>query len=93
MDQDKMQPVAVVGMACRYPDDATSPEDFFKMLSEGRSAWSEVPKDRYKIDSYYHPDKGRMGGTRSKGAHWMKEDISRFDAPVRVNWKELSFDS
>jgi acyl transferase domain-containing protein len=82
MDQDKMKPVAVVGMVCRYPGDASSPEAFFKMLAEGRSAWSEVPKDRYNIESYYHPSKDRMGATRSRGAHWMKEDVSVFDAPV-----------
>lgn len=83
MEDDMVKPVAVVGMACRFPDDATSPDAFYDMLSSGRSAWSEVPANRFKIDSYYHPSGERVGTTQARGAHWMKEDPALFDAPVR----------
>ena len=86
---DKMEAVAVVGMACRYPDDATSPSAFFEMLVNARSAWSEVPENRYNLDAYWHPNKERIGTTTSRGAHWMKEDPACFDAPVAKH--ELSF--
>ena len=76
------KPVAVVGMACRFPDDATSPSAFYDLLANGRSAWSEVPKNRFNIDSYYHPSNNRIGTTNARGAHWMKEDPALFDAPV-----------
>ncbi|KAI0415269.1 putative polyketide synthase [Xylaria grammica] len=77
-----MMPVAVVGMACRFPGDATSPTAFFEMLVKGRSAWSEVPKDRYNIDAYWHPSKERIGTTTARGGYWMKEDPALFDASV-----------
>lgn len=81
---DNVTPVAIVGMACRFPDDATSPQAFYEMLASGRSAWGEVPKNRYNIDSYWHPNKERIGTTSARGAHWMKEDPAVFDAPVSI---------
>lgn len=52
---------AVVGLDLKFPGDATSPESFFDMLLQGRSALSEIPKERYNLDSFYHPDPGRAG--------------------------------
>lgn len=50
------QPIAVIGMALRFPQDATSPEKFWEMLIDGRSARTEVPKERYNVDSHYRSD-------------------------------------
>lgn len=50
------QPVAIIGMGLRFPQDATSPEKFWQMLVDGRSAKTEVPKERYNIDSHYRSD-------------------------------------
>lgn len=50
------QPIAVIGMALRFPQDATSPEKFWEMLVDGRSARTEVPKGRYNVDSHYRSD-------------------------------------
>ena len=80
--KDVKAPIAIVGMACRFPDDAISPAAFYEMLAKGRSAWSEVPKNRYNIDAYHHLSSGRIGTTTARGAHWMKEDPALFDAPV-----------
>ena len=81
-EQDNTMPIAVVGVGCRFPGEARSPQAFFEMLSKGRAAWSEVPKDRYSIDQYYHPSNNRAGTTNSKGAHFLTEDPGLFDAPV-----------
>ncbi|KAL9080059.1 MAG: hypothetical protein Q9159_007665 [Coniocarpon cinnabarinum] len=75
------QPIAIVGLACRFPGDGESPQEFYEMLKASRSAWSEVPKDRFTADSFYHPDYDRQGANVTKGAHFMKQDISKFDAP------------
>ena len=82
-EQDKIMPIAVVGTGCRFPGEARSPQAFFEMLSKGRAAWSEVPKDRYSINQYYHPSNNRAGTTNSKGAHFLTEDPGLFDASVR----------
>jgi acyl transferase domain-containing protein len=53
--------IAVVGMSCRFPGDSNSPEKLWKMCAEARDCWSEVPKSRYNIDGFYHPDPERNG--------------------------------
>lgn len=56
--------IAVVGLDLKFPGDATSPEAFFDMLLQGRSALTDIPKDRYNIDAFYHPDPDRAGAVR-----------------------------
>lgn len=48
-------PTAIVGMSCRFPGDANNPERFWDLLSNGRSAWSEIPESRFNKDAFYHP--------------------------------------
>ena len=60
LGDDKMEPIAVIGFAARLPGDATSAEGFWQMLSEGRSARTEIPKDRFNIDAFYHSDNDRI---------------------------------
>lgn len=58
-EEDKLEPIAVTGLALRFPQDATSPQAFWEMLLQGRSAMTEVPKDRWNIDAFYHPNPER----------------------------------
>ncbi|KAG4435104.1 hypothetical protein IFR05_009413 [Cadophora sp. M221] len=80
-DEDACMPIAVIGMACRFPGDATSPDHLWEVLANGRNAWSEFPKDRINIDGFYHPSGNREGSICFKGGHFLKEDISAWDAP------------
>ena len=58
---DGVMPIAIVGMGCRYPGGATSPEKLWEMCAEQRDAWSTIPKDRFNADEFYHPDPSRNG--------------------------------
>lgn len=58
---NKLEPIAVVGMAIKFPQDATSPAAFWQMLVKGRSALSGIPRERYNLDAFYHPDGTRPG--------------------------------
>lgn len=70
-DTDKMQEldvvesVAIIGLALKFPQDATSPDSFWEMLINGRSAMTEVPSDRFKIDSFYNANGGKTGTVSS----------------------------
>jgi len=58
---DSLMPIAIVGMGCRFPQDATNPEKLWNMVLHKQSAWSEIPSDRFNIDAFYHPDSDRNG--------------------------------
>ncbi|PQO29748.1 type I polyketide synthase [Bremerella cremea] len=60
-------PVAIVGMACRLPG-AENLDQYWQLISQGKSAVGEVPADRLNRDIYYHPEKGTRGKTYSTKA-------------------------
>jgi acyl transferase domain-containing protein len=61
-----VEPIAIVGMAMRFPGGSHSNEQFWQMLSEGRSAHKKIPKERFDADGYYHPDAARAGAVSFK---------------------------
>lgn len=75
------EPIAVVGMSVRFPDDAADVEHFWDFLVEGCSAVSDVPKDRFNVDAYYHPSSSHQGSMNVRRGNFLKEDVSKFDAP------------
>ncbi|KAG7053867.1 beta-ketoacyl synthase domain-containing protein [Colletotrichum scovillei] len=75
------QPIAIIGIGLRAPGDASDPEKFWQMLLDARSARSEIPKDRYNVDGFYHPDPERLGSIQPRHAHFLKQDFKVFDAP------------
>lgn len=63
-DADKTAPIAVVGMACRFPGPAIDTKAFWEMLVQQKSAYSEFPSDRLNINGFYHPSGDRQGTVR-----------------------------
>ncbi|WP_265969168.1 acyltransferase domain-containing protein, partial [Mycobacterium canetti] len=63
-------PIAIVGMACRYPGGVNSPDDMWDMLIQGRDVLSEFPGDRgWDLAGLYNPDPDAAGAcyTRTGG--------------------------
>ncbi|KAK3328388.1 hypothetical protein B0T19DRAFT_475997 [Cercophora scortea] len=73
-------PIALVGMACRFPGDATSPAKLWDLCASGRDVWSPIPKERFDVRSLYNPDRERPGRNHAVGGYFMKEDAALFDA-------------
>ena len=60
-----LEPIAIVGMAVRFPQGADSPDDVWKMLVEGRCASTEFPKDRLNIDGFWNSDPEKLNNVSS----------------------------
>jgi len=73
------EPVAVVGIGCRFPGDVTGPESFWDLLVEGRDAISRVPADRWDADAFYDPDPLTPGRMTTKWGGFVP-NIAGFDA-------------
>lgn len=83
-EPDKLVPIAVIGMACRFPGDGENVESLYEMLKKGDNAWSEFPSDRVNIDGFYHPSGSRQGSIGFRGAHFLKGNFQGFDATVSL---------
>lgn len=53
---DALEPIAIVGFALKYPQDATTPEAFWKLLEQKKCAMTAWPKDRINLKAFYHDD-------------------------------------
>jgi phthiocerol/phenolphthiocerol synthesis type-I polyketide synthase B len=73
------EPVAVVGIGCRFPGDVTGPESFWDLLVEGRNAISRIPADRWDAEGFYDPDPLTPGRMTTKWGGFVP-DIAGFDA-------------
>ena len=78
LERAKSEPIAIVGMACRFPGDAIDAESYWRLLEEGREAISEVPRERWAVDALYHPDPDRPGGVTSRWGGFLR-DVDVFD--------------
>jgi myxalamid-type polyketide synthase MxaE and MxaD len=72
-------PVAVIGMGCRFPGGAAAPASFWRLLAGGVDAISEVPPDRWDAAALYDPD-ARAPGKASTRWGGFVDGIDQFDA-------------
>ncbi len=75
------EPLAIVGMSCRFPGDADSPEAYWSLMEAGRDAIGEVPKDRWDNDAFFDPDPEAKGRVATRFGGFLSR-IDLFDAAL-----------
>src|SRR6266702_2700473 len=72
-----IEPIAIVGIGCRFPG-AKDPEAFWRLLHDGLGAITEVPVDRWDINSLYDPNPGTPGRMSTRWGGFL-EHVDQFD--------------
>jgi len=72
------EPIAIIGMGCRFPGGADTPEAFWRLLGDGVDAVREVPPERWDVDAYYDPDPDAPGKIATRHGGFL-DDVEGFD--------------
>ena len=75
----KNQPIAIVGIGCRYPGEASSPEKLWELLVNKKDAIVDIPSDRWDQRRFYDSEDSKPGKNRVQQGGFLKNNIKEFD--------------
>src|SRR3990167_2903223 len=73
------EPIAIIGMSCRFPGGASNPENYWDLLKNGVDGIADIPKDRWDVDAFYDPDPEAPGKMITRKGGFI-DNIDLFDA-------------
>jgi len=77
-NQIKTEPIAIIGMACRFPGRANSPDQFWDLMDKGQDAISEFPDGRWDVDAYYDANPDSVGKIYTRKGGFLTQ-VDTFD--------------
>jgi acyl transferase domain-containing protein/acyl carrier protein len=78
VENAKTEPIAIIGMNCRFPGGADYPEKFWELLHNGVDAITEVPADRWDVDEYYNANPNTLGKIYTRYGGFIQQ-VDQFD--------------
>ncbi|MEW5986949.1 MAG: beta-ketoacyl synthase N-terminal-like domain-containing protein, partial [Chloroflexota bacterium] len=79
LEKARTEPIAIIGLGCRFPGGANDPDAFWAMLHNGVDAISEVPPERWDMDDYYDPKPATPGKIVTRLGGFV-DQVDQFDA-------------
>ena len=79
LEQQKNEPIAIVGAGCRLPGGVTDLASYWRLLRDGRDAIIRVPPDRWDADAYYDPDPAAPWKMYTRHGGFLEQKIDQFD--------------
>ena len=79
MSDHRNEPVAIVGIGCRFPGGCDTPSKLWELLKDPKDISQEIPPDRFNVGRFYHKIGSHHGTTNVRRAYMLSEDISQFD--------------
>ena len=73
------EPLAIIGIGCRFPGNVTKPEEFWDLIINGGDGLTDIPADRWNLDAKFAPDFNTAGKISVRRGGFIK-DIDKFDA-------------
>ncbi|MCB0209452.1 MAG: polyketide synthase dehydratase domain-containing protein, partial [Anaerolineae bacterium] len=74
------EPIAIVGIGCRFPGGVNTPEQFWQLLRDGTDVITEVPRERWDVEAYYDPNPDAPGKMHTRYGGFLSQ-VDSFDAP------------
>ena len=75
----KAEPIALIGLGCRFPGGADNPDALWQLLYNGVDAITEVQEDRWDLNHYYDPDPEKPGRVSTRDGGFLNQ-VDGFDA-------------
>ncbi len=77
-ERAQKEPVAIIGLGCRFPGGADSPDRYWELLRDGVDAIREIPAGRWNIEQFYDPNPDAPGKSYTRFGGFL-DQIDRFD--------------
>ena len=79
VEAKQSEPIAVVGLGCRFGNEISTPQAFWSFLKAGGNTLRDIPRDRWNVSDFYDSDRGKAGRIYVSQGGFL-DDVSMFDA-------------
>ena len=76
----RFDPVAIIGIGCRFPCGVEDPDSFWELIASGTDAIGDIPADRWDADAFFDEDPATPGRMIVRQGGFLSTPLDRFDA-------------